>query len=82
MSFTLPDNPSHSHLGFLKVFVTTRYVEFNVEQPPILSSPAGRAPALLGPPSRGATLAPLPTLDGWNAWIYALTSKTAEKHTS
>ena len=71
---------SHTQTRFLKVFVTTRYVEFNIEQPPMFSPPAGSAPAILNPPSKDARLTSIPKLDGWNAWIYALTPKAAKKH--
>lgn len=71
---------SKTHLGFLKVFVTTRYVDLNIEQPAVFSPPAGRLPAVLGPHSRGARRVSIPTQDGWNAWVYVLTSKAAKKH--
>lgn len=72
---------SQTHLGFLKLFVTTRYVDLNIEQPAVFGPPAGHVSAPLSPHSKGAALVSLPRRDCWNAWVYVLTSETAKKHT-
>ncbi|KZT65237.1 hypothetical protein DAEQUDRAFT_759458 [Daedalea quercina L-15889] len=81
MSFTRSMAHSHTNLGFFKVFVRTRYVELNIEQPPVLDSPGRDAwqPAVVDNPQvKAVHFGPVSTKDSWNAWIYVLTSKTKD----
>ncbi|KZT65230.1 hypothetical protein DAEQUDRAFT_768994 [Daedalea quercina L-15889] len=57
-------------LGFLKVFVSTCYIDLNIEQASPLAS---NSREMREPPVRtGPHMVRLPLYDNWNAWVYVL----------
>ncbi|KAH9913831.1 uncharacterized protein B0H18DRAFT_1125977 [Fomitopsis serialis] len=82
LRFTRPETHSDNAVGFLKIFVSTCYVELNIEQPPLFDPPEkavhlGHIP-MCDPPARAAHLGHIPMQDNWNSWTYVLTSQATK----